>query len=1229
MKQLKTSKIDSKNNVVYIHKAKNDSFMRRSQEMTLITNRPVSHLKDTLRRSILAIRKESKSLFYNKKKTTVTLEAVRNSEAFLEKVLHKNISEVMDFQFMIDFFGALKTSSENIDYGKPIKNLEGTRQIKQIYLDLIVQIYGSSQVFELVANFFSAAFFFLPDARFQLFKIFLNNKDTLLKEIYYKSKNFANVLLFSVYKLEDSIEFDNVNFETAIVLKYITLYLKFFKYTVLICGQLNVRDKYLHYFPEIHDIFLETRTNCSLSMWCDGGFRLKDYLNVMQITSKFKEYESLSIINIFPDSKFLKKIDSAIIDFLNYVSKENVHIDVDRLLRHSEIIKLQPRYFFIENPVLRKKRLRAAKSKKSEDKTNEVKVNHENSPTSEDETESYSEIYANDVQSSSSDEVLSEDDQEYLKTYLDFHSISTINKPANNKNDAENYKKAQPKTNKINNSETMTKFDTKTNKVEVISVYFFKEMRKMSVDLLVELFFLLNKKEFKPVAVRNCWNIDKIILDLHAENQINLKRNLNIKKHPEKYVDVVIELETASCVEWLSYKYERFSLADIESILVQTDYNYESTVEILQEVSKGNFEVLENFVEQIVDTDDNVSTDQDNDAVIEEVSERYKTRDFEGSDDTTLFEKDSITSIEANTKLTGYDSRINTAILESSQSEPKKNANTEEFDKALLYNSNDIETKRVFDSSANDYQNLADMQLQKRTGVLDVLAKLFGIDTDEIVVICNENDTTPSIITKIWQKSGSVVHPVTEIEEYEEEELETTLVKAYEEVEIFLSYDELVIWKEIFPKVPNNILKEKYYEANGKSDVLLNYLESYTQSVTHNNIDDSITSDFLSLGEEKVRRLNEALISCIDKISPRITNKTLLTLSDHKSDFLTIKKKVSIAQEFLILTVQFAEYSLFLSCYDFSKAVLRCVLSYQALYTDLKTTMDSITDVDGYNESFNLIVCKGHDIKAKTAPKFREPRFFPRKDITVNPEEVEKYFYILTNMQELDEFRSTFALKVLEFFNIDVQASVNLLVLLTKLGKTAYINSETKFLTRMDLITDLQPYVKENEFVDIEPLETPLIKTVEKEKSKITKKRVKKVREVEKPDPRKDENCENFDICKHRDIIDDALSDLLSTCTVSLSDLGKVESLLLVDLSVEKWWSEELRQRQIKCYESGTQFNYIICHFVWPLDIIKLPDVDDDSVSEDIYRLVCDFLISKDFLIIDKESSIEVIGKII
>lgn len=159
MRQLKTSKIDSRKDEMYIQHGNNDFLVQRRQEIKLITNRPVSHLENMFRKSTLAFRKESKILFYNSRKSKANLETVKNSEAFLEEVIGKNISDIMDFQFMIDFFEALKTSSESIDYGEPIRNLEGTRQVKQVYLDLILQIYGSSQVFELVANFFSAAFF--------------------------------------------------------------------------------------------------------------------------------------------------------------------------------------------------------------------------------------------------------------------------------------------------------------------------------------------------------------------------------------------------------------------------------------------------------------------------------------------------------------------------------------------------------------------------------------------------------------------------------------------------------------------------------------------------------------------------------------------------------------------------------------------------------------------------------------------------------------------------------------------------------------------------------------------------------------------------------------------------------------------------------------------------------------------------------------------------------------
>lgn len=1224
MRRQRTRKNFSRNDEMNIQKYVNLLWIESDEKIKLITNKPLFYLQNVFRKSVEAFRKESKLLFFNSRKSTGTYEVFTICADFLYEVSDKNISDIMDFQFLVQFFEALKVFSEDIDYGEPITNLEGTRKIKQNYLNLIVQLYGTCRVFELIENLLSGAFFVLTNDKYQMFETFLNDAATSLVEIYNYSKIFANSLLTNVYEFDGFIELDTLDFETSIALKYVILHLKFMKYTVNTSGNLDIRYEYYHSFPNIYDILLEIKATCSLSRWCDSGYRLKDYFKLMELVSKFKEYDSLLTINHFSDSDLLKQVQSAILDFLNYVIEENVLIDINKLLRHTDIIRLQPRYYFIEDPAFKKRRSKPTQSNISVDSTNE-----ENLPLLKGELEDRSKSFTDDAKSSSSDGALSEDDQEYLKTYLDFHSISTINKSANNVNEAEISKKLHPKTNKAKNGKDLKKVETNSSNAEVISIYFFKDMRKMSLDLLEEIFFLLNKRDFKPVSIHNYWNIDKTILDLYAQNQIKLNKNMNFIKHPEKYVDVVLELDTSNCIEWLSNKYQSFYPADIESILVQTEYDYCRTVEVLQEALEGNFGVLENFIEDIEDSKDNLSINEIKEADFDELSENCEVQDSDESDHEGGRDNFSIENIQDPPKLMSAEANYYNVPVDYNEFDSEiKAANQEEFDGVSFKNTNDIKMKSVVDISAT-YQKLADIQLQNRKEVSDVIAKLFNINSDTFAAICNMDDTPSSIVKKVWQKTGSAVLSKLEIEEYEEEETETILVKNNEEVEIFLSYDELVIWKEIFPSVPNSILKEKYYDSNGNSDVLLNELEYYVQSISHKDNGKTITHDFQSSNEKKIIRLNEAMIRCIDKISHQVKDKTIIILNDQNSNFSATKKKVSIAQKFLNLTLQFAEYCLMVSSYDFSKAVLECVLNYEALSNDLKRNFDNIINVDGYDESFNLVVCKQYDIKSNSAPKFRQPRYYPIKNIMVDPEEVEKYVYFLQNIPGMRQFNLIFALKVLEFFNIEVQASIELLVLIKKLEKIEYINSETEYLTKDDLISGLQSYVQKQEFIDNESLSSPLIKTIEKESIKTIKKKVINVREVEKPGPRKDENCDSFELCKHKEIIDDALFELLSSCVISMSGLGKLESILLVDLSVEKWWSEELRQRQIKCYQPDIQSNYTLCNYVWPLDIIKSPDVDIDPILKDTYSLVCEFLVAKDFLIIDNEACIEVIGKII
>ena len=181
-------------------------------------------------------------------------------------------------------------------------------------------------------------------------------------------------------------------------------------------------------------------------------------------------------------------------------------------------------------------------------------------------------------------------------------------------------------------------------------------------------------------------------------------------------------------------------------------------------------------------------------------------------------------------------------------------------------------------------------------------------------------------------------------------------------------------------------------------------------------------------------------------------------LQNCENEFSIIKDKVSVVQNYLFFTLQFAEYFLFISDYDIAEVVVKSVLQYEEISAELEKKFQKMKSINDYNESFNLVVCKSYDKKSDALPKFRNPQFYPRTKHIKNLEIVERYLYFVENISDLNLFNRTFVLKVIQHMNIDIQKSLNLLNLLSKLGKIDYINSRTMHLDMNDLISDLRKY---------------------------------------------------------------------------------------------------------------------------------------------------------------------------
>lgn len=1223
-------------------------------EPKLITNKTLVYLNRMFNTYLDIFYKENQLLFFNNKKQTQPFKATEQFETFVHNLNDALISDIFHVDFLVDFFNAYLQLSEEQNYGERALSPIGMSAIRQDYLDIGLQFWANKAIFKEIKVLLSFCFFVFPNQKKWILENFLGLKLEKLVSSYKYGLKQVQKLLTDISTSDWAITVVNCDPKQELLLQYFIIYLTFMKNTVNSTGNLEIKKNRLMLFLSVYDYLLAIKNNFTLLKWCDQGNRVMDYLTMIELVNEFTYYAIISDTPQLSSTPFLKKVGKHLTDYLDYYVATKSLINYNRLIRHPKMLTFQGRYYFIENPKFKKERPRPKPQKiATPEPIKEVEEVKDSSPAISTSTKTEAQVNIEDTstgntQESNSDhdsenEVL-EDDVDYLKTYLDFHPLNNVPKSSGASREVDvpskSYSSVHVPQDKSftavthkNSKKNTSSSGTTSDNVEVISIYYFKEMRKSSLDLLEKLFFYLNKREFKPLSIENNWNIDKTILDLYIQNEKKFEDNANFRKHPENFIDVVIELEILNCIDWLMKKYKGFTASDIESILVQSNYDYEATVQILSEASKGNFKILEEFAEEDTgyqNTYEN-SVEEFEPLVQESLepsteAEISDSAESDYSDHAEIHEPSISSDTYTSENETDNDSSVTPATPALTNEAPRKEASLE----ALL---NEDACLNEIDPSRIDYDILAEDQIKDtKESKLQFLSKLTGVPINVITTSFKKYKAIPPVLKEFWSQIKTTDGSSQTTEEYEVEEISTVPHIVTEEVEIILNYEELKIWKEMFPQVPNHILKEKYYNSNGDGEALLALLDKFLATDIPSNDQKQLLPDFskidfetkILLDNEMYRFLGNSNYSGDMSLDDAI-DICQINLTNGENEFSLVKDKVRVVQNYLSYTLQFAEYFLFISDYDIAEVVVKSVLQYEEISSELKKKFQKMKSINDYNKSFNLVVCKSYDKKSGAVPKFRTPQFYPRTKFIKNLDFVKKYLYFVENISDLKLFNRTFVLKVLQHMNINIQKSLNLLILLSELGKIDYINSRTSHLEATDLVSDIRKYVTDEfcEVVEIETLDSPLIKKVESETTKTIKKKVKKQRMVEQSAL---ETSQNYSSCPNKKVIDDAISDFLSSCVITLAELEKAEALYLVALAVEKWWDEELRQRLVNNYTEDESSKYTLVHYIWPIDIIK--QSDDTTVSREICESVCEFLTSQRYLIINSENFIEVVGKI-
>ncbi|OBA28808.1 hypothetical protein HANVADRAFT_51256 [Hanseniaspora valbyensis NRRL Y-1626] len=708
--------------------------------------------------------------------------------------------------------------------------------------------------------------------------------------------------------------------------------------------------------------------------------------------------------------------------------------------------------------------------------------------------------------------------------------------------------------------------------VEVISLQYFKKMRRLALNLLVELFPLLSKSFIKSQAVKNYWQIDSTIISLKFETEKQIQDGLISQKSLTNYVEEEIQLSFEECIIFLKPLFPAFSDSDISSLLIQNDYNFEKTFDVLTKASNGDLDVLLPFIEM-----------------------PSKSEDFE-SESMGLSELFSTT--------------------ESTKETLMLNGDDDDYDKLEDYKPYAIE---IF------------AQIQQASNTIDpvsLLQALFpSLNINEIQNVCKSHDFDDSFVELALKLQYPNSYIVKE-EEIECEEKVTKMVEVQEEIEVPVNLQEIETWKDVFPQLSYLDIKRSWYKASGDTDLMLMLLQQHLENLPENSDSSPLLDEFDEDEIEVFENKKEAVLSSVykkysselkvkkDVFSGKVNACNIKDSVVYKS----LKKKINAVKRFGVLTNQYAEYCLEANKYHVGNALLFAILGYDSCEKELEKHFYNLKNNKALANRVKLFFYKAsRKEQNKSFDILIKPSIVPFTKKKISVPKIKAFMYILHNLPDLKKINIEFSKKAFLYFNGDETKTIALLLLFSKMNFVGDINKVTKNMKSVDI--GLEFINNKNTEDDITvPLKDTIVKnnpviSIVKTK-KIIKKRIPIIREFK------------YSSSEIKKMAGDMVKDLFINYRIDVQEFMLLEAIFFISNITKIWWSEELKQRETN-YKNQELVNSKSCQYVSSLKIITGKDIDNNDTGRSLFRKKCkEFLIYNGYLVLDKVEALVLLGRV-
>lgn len=709
--------------------------------------------------------------------------------------------------------------------------------------------------------------------------------------------------------------------------------------------------------------------------------------------------------------------------------------------------------------------------------------------------------------------------------------------------------------------------------VEVISIQHFKEMRKLALELLYELFPFLSTNLIKCTAIENYWNIDSVILLLQMETQTQIKNGKINSKSIVNCIDYEVMVEFEPCVNYYKVSFPILAESDIVFILFQNDYDFEKTWEILAKVSSGDTDVLMPYLEKSPINNHYVH------------SCNGTTYDF--------------------FLINGQDEKQDMLALESEGSYEK--AFQEEFEKLVeLHLANDPPKP------------------------INFLQSLFAsLDEENIFNIYQSRTLDDSFLELALKLQYPSTHIIVE------EEVETTekLIKTApveEVVEIPLNLQEIATWKDIFPQLTYLFIKKCWFKSNGDNDIMLELIHQHLDSLPNKSAK-SFLND-LDDCEIEALELNKELIlnNVFKKYDPEfrtviklLKTKTDSTIDKRRIPIKIMNKKVHYMKRFGALTSQFSEYCLDQNNLNIGLSLVNVIINYKKYEKQLKDHLLQLRQESSRKQSHNCSEELDFPLEPKVqidkSNAFVKPSNVPFANKKISHAKLKSFLYILNKLPELMSINIEFSKTAFLYFNGNEVKTVALLVLFEKMKFIEDLNEATKNIKKTSI--SLEDKNKNNFEDDIDiPLKETIIKNISTISFVNTKKIIK--RRVAVP------RVYKYSTPEVQQIADDMLNNLLVNYQISLSGFTPLDAIHVILNAVKIWWEQELTERGKYSVELDG-ISLMRCNYVSNLQVLLCDDKTFNEEQLFIKRIISEYLKLQGYLVLANVNSCIIVGKML